>query len=130
MGVERERARVRQLATLKQGVASPVREYVPERGQARDIVGEKLGVSGRHIEKSIKVVEKIDSLMGDGDTEKAGDPCATLNASVSKARYPLFHQWLSYGFPMGPLGPLWFRLFFPAIVNTKFTGVKGFGRLS
>ena len=87
MGVERERAKERQLATLKQGGNSPVREHVPQReaGKSRDIVGEKLGVSGRHIEKSIKVVQKIDELRDEGETEKALELRTTLNTSVSKA---------------------------------------------
>ena len=57
MEVERERAKERQgqrTDLLGDNISEPVRRS--EKGRSSDIVGEKLGVSGRHIEKSIKVV--------------------------------------------------------------------------
>ena len=82
MEVERERAKER-LKTSSGGANPRPVERIPQAGKSRDIVGEKLGVSGRHIEKSIKVVEKIDELRDEGETEKALELRTTLNTSVS-----------------------------------------------
>ena len=87
MGVERERAKERQgkrvdllEGNIRQHVAYPVTQ-----GKSTDVVGEKLGVSGETIRRSIKVVEKIDELTSEGETEKALELRTTLNTSVSKA---------------------------------------------
>jgi hypothetical protein len=88
MGVERERAKERQgkrVDLLEDNIMQHVAGQVPERGTSRDIVGEKLGVSGETIRRSIKVVEKIDELTSEGETEKALELRITLNTSVSKA---------------------------------------------
>ena len=85
--LERERARERQAEAGKnsgKGVER-VPQAMESQGKSRDIVGEKLGVSGRHIEKSIKVVKKIDELAEAGETKEAAKLTKTLNASVSRA---------------------------------------------
>jgi hypothetical protein len=71
--VEEERAKKRQQEAGKtHGRGQKLPERVPEAiatGDARDKVGEALGVSGRHAEKAAQVVEAIDHLAG---SETAG----------------------------------------------------------
>jgi len=85
MQVERERARSRMLATQNNRAARQHVAYPVTQGKSTDVVGEKLGVSGETIRRSIKVVEKIDELTNEGETEKALELRTTLNTSVSKA---------------------------------------------
>jgi N6-adenosine-specific RNA methylase IME4/ParB-like chromosome segregation protein Spo0J len=58
--IERERARKRQVASLKKGEERPVRETLPEReaGRTRDKVAQAVGIgSGRSYDKAAKVWE-------------------------------------------------------------------------
>jgi len=73
--VERERARRRR------GARNDLQERIPEseQGQARDKVGDKLGVSGKHAERAVAVVEKIDALQQDGQSAAAEQLRQTLN---------------------------------------------------
>ena len=54
--IEKERAKDRQLSHLKQGDKIPVKENLPEReGQARDIAAKKVGISGKQLDKVVKI---------------------------------------------------------------------------
>ena len=60
-GLEKEKAKERQQATLKQGDKLPDREILPEReqqGRTRDKVAEKIGISGKTYEKGKKIKAK------------------------------------------------------------------------
>jgi len=81
--IEAERAKNRQLSSLKQGDKFPVKETYPQReGQTRDIVAEKIGLgSGKQWDK-LKVVaenkpELLDQIKPDG---------ISLNKAFNKAR--------------------------------------------
>lgn len=54
-------------------------------GRAREIVGEKIGTSGKHAERAAKVVEVIDTLQKQGQSEQAQEIRQTLNRSVKAA---------------------------------------------
>lgn len=55
-----ERARLRQLATLKQGAELPVQDKCPERGQSRDEIADLVGLgSGRTFERNAKSLDRI-----------------------------------------------------------------------
>ncbi|HBL14346.1 MAG TPA: hypothetical protein DD379_23755 [Cyanobacteria bacterium UBA11162] len=63
--IEGEKARTRQLASLKQGDKLPVVENFPprEKGKTRDAIASRVGLgSGRNYDKAAKVVEEIDKL--------------------------------------------------------------------
>lgn len=85
--IEGKRAEQRKLANLR-NVSVEV-ELVPDRetttGQARDIVGAKLGYSGRHVEQAATVVRTIDTLQQSGNKREAEQLRTTLNQNVKKA---------------------------------------------
>lgn len=50
--IESEKARLRQVSTLKQGDEIPVKANFPERGQARDVIASTIGLgSGKQWDK-------------------------------------------------------------------------------
>jgi len=99
LDVEGERAKRRQLATLKQNATpdrghvlpadpvhapSSVQATLPERtkGDARDKVGAQLGISGHKAERAAAVVRTIDTLEQEGKQREArGCPPRALGAT-------------------------------------------------
>jgi ParB-like chromosome segregation protein Spo0J len=84
MEVEAERARRRQAVETRS-----LQENFPEvkPGQARDAVGEKLGVSGKQAEKAATVVTAIDNLASQGKQREAGQLRQALNDKSVHAAY-------------------------------------------
>ncbi len=83
--IEAERAKKRQ----KKGKKTDLKENLPEGqkgGQSRDIAAKKVGMSGRSAEDAAEVVEAIDELEAEGETEQAEELRKTLNRSVSAAK--------------------------------------------
>lgn len=78
--IESERARKRQ--AVKSIVRDPSLEVT---GRAKEVVGEKLGVSGKHVERSVAVVRAIDDLRESGKQREAEQLRTTLNQSAKKA---------------------------------------------
>jgi ParB/RepB/Spo0J family partition protein len=79
--VERERAKRRQ-ATSTGGSTPQLQEHVPEadeKGQARDKVGEALGISGKTAERAAEVAEVINKLQEGGQDQKAEELRTVLN---------------------------------------------------
>lgn len=75
-----------QRARKRQAVAISHRDPSPEvTGRSRDIVGDKLGVSGKHVERSVAVVNAIDNLRESGKPREAEQLRTTLNNSAKKA---------------------------------------------
>lgn len=54
--------------------------------KSRDIAAEKVGMSGSTAEAAAEVVDKIDELEAEGETEQANELRETLNKSVSGAK--------------------------------------------
>lgn len=78
--IERERAKRREVAGRKIDPG----ENLPKgqeavKGRARDVVGKKLGISGKQVEKAVAVVEKIDQLEADGQKDEAEEIRTELN---------------------------------------------------
>lgn len=63
--LETELAKLRMVATLKQGDKTPAREKFPERGRAGDLAAKATGLSAKTLNKFLKVIEEADK----GDTE-------------------------------------------------------------
>lgn len=81
LGIEHERAKLRQATNGKQ-----VHPLVDEpKGQALEIVGDKLGVSRSHVHQSVAVVRAIDDLRESGKPREAEQLRTTLNHSAKKA---------------------------------------------
>jgi ParB family chromosome partitioning protein len=94
--IEEERARLRQVAELKQNKAT-VPENLPERtrGDSRDLAANRIGLSGKTAERGAEVVAAIDVLEAQGETKKAGEIREQLNKSVSgahKAAAPIIQE--------------------------------------
>jgi hypothetical protein len=73
MGVEKERAKRRQIAVQNNNAAKAVVEKIPQlreepKAKARDTVGEKIGVSGKTAEQSPFCVRMMDALDRIGKT--------------------------------------------------------------
>lgn len=91
--VESERARRRQLATLNNvgdGLAvvnSPQREKEQETGKARDIAASKLGIGSQKAERASDIIDVIDELEGQGETEEAEELRQTLNEKSVNAAH-------------------------------------------
>ena len=83
--IEAERAKKRQKSSKgrgKKGLAN-----APDLlGNARDIAAKEVGMGSRTAEAAAEVVEKIDELEAEGETEQAEDLRHTLNQSVSAAK--------------------------------------------
>lgn len=91
--IESERAKQRQLATLKKGNV-PVRGNFPQReaGKASDKAAKQVGLSSKTAEKAVAVVEKIKEATAAGKVTTAEDLRQTLNKSVSKAHEVSVHS--------------------------------------
>lgn len=85
--IEKERAKKRQLANLNNQDFVPVNLPEREKGEAREIVAEKLGVKPSTMERSIKVVQKADELRDAGEGEQAAELLDTLNNKSVNAAY-------------------------------------------
>jgi ParB-like chromosome segregation protein Spo0J len=87
--IESARAKARQEAALKKGdkKPDPVTQEVAERGEARKLAADALGVSHTTLKKVTVVVDKIDELEAAGETEQAADLRNTVNkkGGVSEA---------------------------------------------
>lgn len=60
--IEKERAKARQLSTLKQNSTDP--ENLPERkGDSRDLAAGKLGMSGKTLDRGIEVLDAMDRIL-------------------------------------------------------------------
>jgi protein gp37/ParB-like chromosome segregation protein Spo0J len=80
LDIERERAKRRKEAGIN------LRENFPEgNGRSRDIVGAKLGISGKGVEQAARTVDVIDRLRGEGRSAEADNIVAKLNRSISRA---------------------------------------------
>ena len=76
--VEKDRASERQTVAGKQGQKGlPV--ILPEAGDARDLAGKRLGISGKKVEMAVQVVEAIDRLREDGEGEESEKLRGELN---------------------------------------------------
>lgn len=84
MSVEAERARRRQ-AVRSVLLSENFPEVKP--GRASDVVGEKLGVSGKQVEKAATVVRAIDGLAQSGKKREAEQLRSTLNNKSVHAAY-------------------------------------------
>lgn len=83
--IEKQRAKRRQ-ATSTGGAEPQHVETLPQaEGRTRDVVGEKVGMSGRTVDKAVEVVKVIDDLAHNGQQDEADKLRATLNVSVTKA---------------------------------------------
>lgn len=60
----------------KSAPVEPVPQVQKENGKARDMVGEKLGVSGKHADHAAKVVKVIDTLENEGKSVFIHSPAA------------------------------------------------------
>jgi len=95
--IEGEKARTRQLASLKQGDKLPVVENFPprEKGKTRDAIASRVGLgSGRNYDKARQVVEEIDKLAAthfEQNQEFARVLRHTLNKKSVHAAYQLIH---------------------------------------
>lgn len=87
--IESRRAGQRRISTQNNYTGEAVKELVPDQpvsaGQARDIVGAKLGYSGRHVEQAATVVKTIDTLQQSGNKREAEQLRTALNQNVKKA---------------------------------------------
>ncbi len=124
VSIERERAKQRKDATRKRGDKGPDQETFPgrDKGQARDITGAQLGVSGKTVDKMLKVIEQIDSHLAEADrTEDEDDResarsnaetlATELNRSVDRAHKLVTRQRGSPQARRAPALPgLWGRL--------------------
>lgn len=94
--IEAEKAKKRQ-ATSTGGKEPQLKENLPEAetdGQSRDIAAAQVGWSGKTAERAAAVVDRIDALDKEGESEKANELRATLNKSVNaahKATHPELH---------------------------------------
>jgi len=95
--IEGEKARSRQLASLKQGDKLPVVENFPprEKGKTRDAIASRVGFgSGRNYDKARRVVEEIDKLAAthfEQNQEFSRVLRHTLNKKSVHAAYRLIH---------------------------------------
>ncbi|MBP0017996.1 MAG: ParB N-terminal domain-containing protein [Cyanobacteria bacterium SBLK] len=90
--IEGEKAKVRQLAGLKQGKSAPVVENFPQReiGKTRDRLAKRVGFgSGRTYEKAEKVVVQIDKVREEGREAEASALRQVLNGQSVDAAYKL-----------------------------------------
>lgn len=86
--IERARARLRQLAAQNNDTAKSVPVNLPELGQkgdTRDKVADKIGMSGSTYERASKVVATADELAANGEKEEAERLLALCNKSVNAA---------------------------------------------
>ena len=83
--VEKDKANERQREAGKQGKKKlPV--ILPEAGDARDLAGERLGMSGKKVELAVQVIDAIDRLKEEGSAKQAEALRVELNKfSVSRA---------------------------------------------
>ena len=85
MGIERERAKARQGArTDLDNIKQPVAESYQEHGQARNKVGEHLGISHATVDNLLTVKRAIDSAERNGTPEKAAQLKADVNKNIRK----------------------------------------------
>lgn len=80
-------AKVRQVATLKQGDKMPVPEIFPERdqGDARDKVGDAFGVSGKYVSDARKIKEESPELFEQVKNKTLTLPDAKKQLAVEQA---------------------------------------------
>ena len=82
IGIASERAKERQIRKPSDFVKEPVPEL---NGQARDEVGDQLGLSGRTVSDLLTVKELVDELQDNGLQKEAENVKAILNKSVKAA---------------------------------------------
>lgn len=88
--IESARAKIRMLSNLNNNKSSLGRENLPYRGdngKTIDIIGQKLGVSGRTADNAAKTVTVIDDLLADGEVERAEEIRYALNNKSVNAGY-------------------------------------------
>lgn len=79
--IEKRRAERRMLA----GRADPPENFPEGRGDSRDIVGAKLGLSGKGVQQAADTVTVIDRLRREGRHDEADEIVGKLNRSISRA---------------------------------------------
>lgn len=86
MEIEKERAKQRS-GKKETPVANLPPVQPAAKGKSRDVVGKKLGISGKQVEKAVAVVEKIDQLEAAGQKDEADEIRTTLNESSIHAAH-------------------------------------------
>jgi protein gp37 len=81
--IEKAKAKARKGEANQKGIL-PVK--LPGSGDARDLAGERLGISGKKVEQAVQVIQAIDQLKKDGEVDAADKLRGELNKfSVSRA---------------------------------------------
>jgi len=124
--IETEKAKRRQIeAGRVNGRGQKVQENFPEaigKGQARDLASDKLGVSGRTLDKSAKVVEVAEKLKASGEEEKGQDLLDTLNGKSVDRAYKTARKMETEG-STARTWPKDSLIIFPMVLNQHFTKI-------